>query len=103
MPKFKEVIKKNFKIITTIEIETTCLDGFPECDYELQFDRAIPLLDSIIMMTGVLFIESDPEGLKTITYTDGKKENFRSAKKHLKEFDNFFSLVSYLQDFRNNN
>ncbi len=100
MAQFKEVIKKDFKIITTIEDTIAFSDGLPESNYTLESDRAIPLLDSIILMSGVLYVESDPEGLIVITYTDKTTEPVSQATKLINEFDYFFNLISYLQGFR---
>lgn len=48
------------------------------------------------MMTGATYASQTPDGVITLTYTDGTTE-CRPSEKDLMEFESFFHVVSFVQ------
>ena len=91
---------KNATIYTQCETATTELDGSLDNKYELINQIVIPDLKTTTLMTGIIYIQFDSENTAVITYTDLTTEVFKHTKLDLSALDNFFNLVTKLQDLR---
>lgn len=55
------------------------------------------------MMSGVVYSWQEHDGSIVLLYSDHTKESTPKAQKLISEFDNFSSIVSFVQEFRNIN